>query len=113
MTQAINEGLPKLRIEEAAARTRPASTPVMALVGVNKYRPAQDEEIDILKVVQFKVRAEQLDKLARLRADRDQAAVDSALANLTRAAGESGGSDHRQQPDGTGHRCGAPRCHRR
>ncbi|WP_299490070.1 methylmalonyl-CoA mutase [uncultured Gordonia sp.] len=94
MTQAINEGLPKLRIEEAAARTQARiDSGHQPLVGVNKYRPAQDEEIDVLKVDNSKVRAEQLDKLARLRADRDQAAVDSALANLTRAAGEAGGSN--------------------
>ncbi|AZG44365.1 methylmalonyl-CoA mutase [Gordonia insulae] len=93
MTQAINEGLPKLRIEEAAARTQARiDSGQQPLVGVNKYRVDDDEEIEVLKVENSKVRAEQLEKLARLRADRDESAVQSALADLTRAAasGEGG-----------------------
>ncbi|MFZ2512292.1 MAG: methylmalonyl-CoA mutase [Gordonia sp. (in: high G+C Gram-positive bacteria)] len=94
MTQAINEGLPKLRIEEAAARTQARiDSGQQPLVGVNKYRVDEDEEIEVLKVDNSKVRAEQLAKLEKLRAERDQAAVDAALANLTRAAGEPGGSN--------------------
>ena len=94
MTQAINEGLPKLRIEEAAARTQARiDSGQQPLIGVNKYRVAEDEEIEVLKVENSKVRAEQLAKLERLRAERDQSAVDTALANLTRAAGENGGSN--------------------
>ncbi|MEZ5211599.1 MULTISPECIES: methylmalonyl-CoA mutase [unclassified Gordonia (in: high G+C Gram-positive bacteria)] len=94
MTQAINEGLPKLRIEEAAARTQARiDSGQQPLIGVNKYRVDEDEEIEVLKVDNSKVRAEQLEKLARLRAERDSAAVEAALANLTRAAGEPGGSD--------------------
>ncbi|MBM7369176.1 methylmalonyl-CoA mutase [Gordonia hydrophobica] len=94
MTQAINEGLPKLRIEEAAARTQARiDSGQQPLIGVNKYRVAEDEEIEVLKVDNSKVRAEQLAKLAKLRAERDQSAVDAALADLTRAAGEAGGSD--------------------
>ncbi|AVM00679.1 methylmalonyl-CoA mutase [Gordonia iterans] len=94
MTQAINEGLPKLRIEEAAARTQARiDSGQQPLIGVNKYRVDEDEEIEVLKVDNSKVRAEQLEKLTRLRAERDSAAVEAALADLTRAAGESGGSD--------------------
>ncbi|GAA3970398.1 methylmalonyl-CoA mutase [Gordonia caeni] len=94
MTQAINEGLPKLRIEEAAARTQARiDSGQQPLIGVNKYRVEQDEDIEVLKVDNSKVRGEQLEKLARLRAERDQDAVDAALADLTRAAAEPGGSD--------------------
>ncbi|WP_026917906.1 methylmalonyl-CoA mutase [Gordonia shandongensis] len=94
MTQAINEGLPKLRIEEAAARTQARiDSGRQPLVGVNKYRVDEDEEIEVLKVENSKVRAEQLAKLERLRAERDGAAVESALADLTRAAAEPGGSN--------------------
>lgn len=93
MTQAINEGLPKLRIEEAAARTQARiDSGQQPLVGVNKYQVTDDEEIEVLKVDNSKVRTEQLEKLARLRADRDPAAVEKALADLTRAAGATGGS---------------------
>ncbi|MFW0785666.1 methylmalonyl-CoA mutase [Gordonia sp. CPCC 206044] len=92
MTQAINEGLPKLRIEEAAARTQARiDSGQQPLIGVNKYRVADDEEIEVLKVDNSKVRTEQLEKLERLRAQRDQAAVDKALADLTRAAADTSG----------------------
>lgn len=96
MTQAINEGLPKLRIEEAAARTQARiDSGQQPLIGVNKYRVTDDEAIEVLKVENSKVRAEQLDKLERLRADRDPAAVEAALADLTRAAGSTeGGIDN-------------------
>ncbi|GAA1480256.1 methylmalonyl-CoA mutase [Gordonia sinesedis] len=92
MTQAINEGLPKLRIEEAAARTQARiDSGQQPLVGVNKYRIDDDEEIEVLKVENSRVRAEQLEKLERLRAHRDQAAVDAALADLSRAAASTEG----------------------
>ena len=92
MTQAINEGLPKLRIEESAARTQARiDSGQQPLVGVNKYQVTEDEEIEVLKVENSKVRAEQLEKLVRLRADRDENAVQAALADLTRAAGSSDG----------------------
>ncbi|WP_290727652.1 methylmalonyl-CoA mutase family protein, partial [Gordonia sp. UBA6683] len=98
MTQAINEGLPKLRIEEAAARTQARiDSGQQPLIGVNKYRVDDDEEIEVLKVENSKVRAEQLEKLKRLRTQRHQAAVDAALADLTRAAAStdtSGGLDN-------------------
>ncbi|GAC78267.1 methylmalonyl-CoA mutase [Gordonia malaquae] len=92
MTKAIEEGLPKLRIEEAAARTQARiDSGRQPLIGVNKYKVADDEEIEVLKVENSKVRAEQLAKLEKLRAERDQSAVDAALAELTRAADDTSG----------------------
>ena len=91
MAQAIGEGIPKLRIEEAAARTQARiDSGAQPLIGVNKYQVEEDQEIEVLKVENSRVRAEQLAKLEQLRADRDEAATQAALAELTRAAGESG-----------------------
>ncbi len=92
MAQAIGEGIPKLRIEEAAARTqaRIDSGAQPPLIGVNKYQVAEDQEIEVLKVENSRVRAEQLAKLEQLRAERDEVATQAALAELTRAAGASG-----------------------
>ncbi|TSD95351.1 methylmalonyl-CoA mutase [Skermania sp. ID1734] len=90
MAQAIDDGIPKLRIEEAAARTQARiDSGRQPLVGVNKYVPDELDAIEVLKVENSKVRAEQLDKLQRLRAERDPHAVQAALDALTRAA-ESG-----------------------
>ncbi|MDN3456554.1 MULTISPECIES: methylmalonyl-CoA mutase [Rhodococcus] len=92
MAQAINEGIPKLRIEEAAARTQARiDSGRQPLVGVNKYVPDEVDTIEVLKVENSKVRKEQLEKLVRLRAERDPEAVEAALANLTRAAGSTEG----------------------
>ncbi|MUM32043.1 methylmalonyl-CoA mutase, partial [Mycolicibacterium sp. CBMA 361] len=91
MAQAIGEGIPKLRIEEAAARTQARiDSGAQTVIGVNKYQVDEDQEIEVLKVENSRVRAEQLAKLEQLRADRDEAATQAALAELTRAAGESG-----------------------
>ncbi|MBB5955077.1 methylmalonyl-CoA mutase [Saccharothrix tamanrassetensis] len=91
MAQAIDAGIPKLRIEEAAARTQARiDSGRQPVIGVNKYQVEFDEQIDVLKVDNAGVRAQQLAKLARLREERDQSAVDSALAALTRAAGAEG-----------------------
>ncbi len=91
MAQAISDGIPKLRIEEAAARTQAwIDSGQQPVIGVNKYPVDEDPDIEVLKVENSRVRAEQLDKLVRLRADRDDAAVQAALAELTRAAGASG-----------------------
>ncbi len=99
MAQAIGEGIPKMRIEEAAARTQARiDSGVQALIGVNKYQVAEDQEIEVLKVENSRVRAEQLAKLERLRAERDEAATQAALAELTRAAGENTSAG----PDGLG-----------
>ena len=96
MAQAISDGIPKLRIEEAAARTQARiDSGAQPVIGVNKYQVDEDPDIEVLKVENSRVRAEQLEKLTRLRAERDDAAVQAALAELTRAAAESGaaGSD--------------------
>jgi methylmalonyl-CoA mutase len=87
MARAIDEGIPKLRIEEAAARTQARiDSGRQPVIGVNKYRPDSDEPIDVLKVDNTAVRAEQIGKLRRLRAERDETATQAALDALTRAA---------------------------
>ncbi|AHH18888.1 methylmalonyl-CoA mutase large subunit [Nocardia nova SH22a] len=92
MAQAISEGIPKLRIEEAAARTQARiDTGAQPVIGVNKYQVTEDQEIEVLKVENSRVRAEQNEKLRRLRADRDSAEVERALGELTRAAASSEG----------------------
>jgi methylmalonyl-CoA mutase len=92
MTRAIEASLPKLRIEEAAARTQARiDSGVQTVVGVNKYKPSDEAPIEILKVDNRAVRQLQLDKLSRLKRERDPAAVAEALAALTRnAAGGNG-----------------------
>ena len=85
MAQAISDGIPKLRIEEAAARTQARiDSGQQTVIGVNKYQVDEDHQIEVLKVENSRVRAEQIAKLQQLRADRDEAAVDAALAELTR-----------------------------
>jgi methylmalonyl-CoA mutase len=87
MTRAIEAGLPKLRIEEAAARTQARiDTGTQAVIGVNKYRPANESPIDVLKVDNLAVRQMQIEKLTRLKGERDPKAVAEALASLTRGA---------------------------
>jgi methylmalonyl-CoA mutase len=91
MAQAIDDGIPKLRIEEAAARTQARiDSGQQPVIGVNKYQVDEDHEIEVLKVENSRVRAEQLAKLEKLRAERDQSAVDAALADLTKAADGDG-----------------------
>lgn len=93
MAQAIDAGIPKLRVEEAAARTQAwIDSGRQPVVGVNKYRVASDEQIEVLKVDNSSVRAQQIEKLRRLREERDEAVCQDALRALTRAAGGSGGS---------------------
>jgi methylmalonyl-CoA mutase len=88
MAQAIEAGIPKMRIEEAAARTQARiDSGRQPVIGVNRYVATTDEVIDVRKVDNAGVRGEQLEKLRRLRAERDDGAVRSALAALTRAAG--------------------------
>jgi methylmalonyl-CoA mutase len=87
MTAAIEAGIPKLRIEEAAAKTQARiDSGRQPVIGVNKYRPDTVDDIEVLKVDNSAVRTQQLAKLQRLRAERDQAATDDALAALTAAA---------------------------
>jgi methylmalonyl-CoA mutase len=87
MTKAIQAGLPKMRIEEAAARTQARiDSGQQTVIGLNKYRPAAAEQIDVLKVDNTAVREAQVAGLKKLRAERDQARVDRALGALTDAA---------------------------
>jgi len=87
MTQAIQAGIPKMRIEEASARTQARiDSGQQTVVGLNKYRPATAEQIDVLKVDNTAVREAQVASLKKLRAERDQARVDATLKALTDAA---------------------------
>ncbi len=87
MAKAIEKGIPKLRIEEAAARTQARiDSGHQTVVGVNFSRPEQDIEVDVLKVDNSEVRARQLSKLQRLKGTRETAAVETALDALTEAA---------------------------
>ncbi|MEO9339889.1 methylmalonyl-CoA mutase [Mesorhizobium sp. SB112] len=87
MAAATEKGIPKLRIEEAAARTQARiDSGKQILVGVNAFRPEQDMEVDVLKIDNAEVRARQLSKLQELKGTRDVAAVESALDALTNAA---------------------------
>ena len=87
MARAIDEGIPKLRVEEAAARTQARiDSGRQPVIGVNRYRPDADEPIDVLRVDNADVLRQQLDKLRRLRSERDPLAVEDALAALTKAA---------------------------
>jgi methylmalonyl-CoA mutase len=91
MAQAISDGIPKMRIEEAAARTQARiDSGQQPVIGVNKYQVDEDHEIEVLKVENSRVRAEQIAKLQQLRADRDPKAVDAALAALSSAADGEG-----------------------
>ena len=84
MAKAIETGLPKMRIEEAAARTQARiDSGVQTIVGVNKYRLAKEDPIDILEIDNTAVRNEQIAALKELRANRDEAAVQKALADIT------------------------------
>ncbi|RZB16750.1 methylmalonyl-CoA mutase [Streptomyces sp. F001] len=91
MAQAIDAGIPKLRVEEAAARTQARiDSGRQPVIGVNKYRVDTDEQIEVLKVDNSSVRAQQIEKLRRLREERDETACRDALDALTRAAGGDG-----------------------
>ncbi|WP_328645998.1 methylmalonyl-CoA mutase [Amycolatopsis sp. NBC_00348] len=91
MAKAIDAGIPKLRIEEAAARTQARiDSGRQPVIGVNKYQVTGDEDIEVLKVDNAGVRTQQLEKLRRLREERDQSATDDALRRLTEGAGNGG-----------------------
>jgi methylmalonyl-CoA mutase len=91
MTKAIEAGIPKLRIEEASAKTQARiDSGHQSVIGVNKYQPTDEAPIDVLKIDNTAVRNMQLDKLKRLRAERDPAALQEALDALTRAATGNG-----------------------
>ncbi len=93
MAAAIEAGIPKLRIEEAAARTQARiDSGRQAVIGINKYRLDENEDIEVLKIENAEVRAAQIAKLEQLRAERDADAVESALTALTNAAAAGTGN---------------------
>jgi methylmalonyl-CoA mutase len=91
MTKAVATGMPKLRIEETAA-TRQARIDrgTEVIVGVNKYRKEKEDPIDILDIDNAAVRVSQVARLERIRATRDEAACQAALAEVERRAAEGG-----------------------
>src|SRR5579875_300315 len=91
MAKAIEQGLPKMRIEESAARTQARiDSGRQPVIGVNKYRLDEEDLLDVLKVDNAGVRAEQTEKLRRLREERNRDDVSSALDALTNAADRGG-----------------------
>ncbi|MGE5547133.1 MAG: methylmalonyl-CoA mutase [Solirubrobacterales bacterium] len=87
MTKAVESGMPKMKIEEAAARRQARiDRGDEVVVGVNKYQPKEETPIDILDVDNAKVREAQIARLNQIKATRDQAKVDAALAALSKAA---------------------------
>jgi methylmalonyl-CoA mutase len=93
MAKAIEAGIPKLRIEEAAAKTQARiDAGAQSVIGVNKYPPSEEAPIDVLKIDNSAVRARQIEKLKRLKAERDPAALQEALDALTRAADRGNGN---------------------
>jgi methylmalonyl-CoA mutase len=91
MAKAIEAGIPKLRIEEAAAKTQARiDSGQQTVIGVNKYRLADEPPIDVLKVDNSAVRAQQIAKLKRLRGERDEADTSRGLEALTNGAKAGG-----------------------
>jgi methylmalonyl-CoA mutase len=93
MTQAVASGMPKLRIEEAAARKQARiDRGEEVVVGVNKYKSGADDEIDILNIDNTAVREQQVARLKKIRATRDEAACRASLEALTKAAQDKSGN---------------------
>ena len=93
MAKAIETGMPKLRIEESAARKQARiDRGEDIIVGVNKYQSDADEAVEILEIDNHKVREAQVRRLAQIRAQRDEAAVQEALENLYQAAVNNNGN---------------------
>ncbi|MFK7792913.1 MAG: methylmalonyl-CoA mutase [Devosiaceae bacterium] len=91
MAKAIEAGIPKMRIEEAAAKTQARiDSRQQAIIGVNCYKPASEQPLEIRQVNNASVRQEQLEKLAKLRSERDQGATESALTALSNGAAADG-----------------------
>jgi len=87
MAAAIEQGIPKMRIEEAAARTQAAiDSGRQTVVGVNKFKLENEDAVDVLKVDNSAVRTAQIDRLKALKESRDEAATQEALAALTKSA---------------------------
>ena len=93
MTKAIEASIPKLRIEEAAAKTQARiDAGAQSVIGVNKYAPTDEKPIKVLKIDNSAVRAHQIEKLQRLKAERDPIVLQEALDTLTRAADRGNGN---------------------
>jgi methylmalonyl-CoA mutase len=93
MAKAIEASIPKLRIEEAAAKTQARiDAGVQSVIGVNKYAPSNEKPIEVLKIDNSAVRAHQIEKLQRLKAERDPTLLQEALDALTRAADRGNGN---------------------
>jgi methylmalonyl-CoA mutase len=93
MSKAVEAGIPKMRIEEAAARRQARiDSGEETIVGVNKYRLAKEDPLDILDVDNTAVRISQIERLRKLRAERDEAACQAALTALTACAGGGEGN---------------------
>jgi methylmalonyl-CoA mutase len=93
MSKAIESGLPKQRIEEAAARTQARiDSGEQKLIGVNCYRPLAEKPVDILVVNNSTVRARQIEKLSRLKTERDSTQLQQSLSNLETIARGGGGN---------------------
>jgi methylmalonyl-CoA mutase len=93
MAKAIEAGIPKLHIEEAAAKTQARiDSGAQSVIGVNKYPPANEAPIDVLKIDNSAVRSRQIEKLQRLKAERDLQTLQEALDALTRAADRGNGN---------------------
>ncbi|HBK31294.1 MAG TPA: methylmalonyl-CoA mutase, partial [Porphyromonadaceae bacterium] len=85
MAKAIETGVPKLRIEEAAARTQARiDSGIQKIIGVNEYRLEKEDPIDILEVDNTEVLRQQVERLKKLRAERDGTAVRQALEAITK-----------------------------
>ncbi|MEO0480434.1 MAG: methylmalonyl-CoA mutase [Planctomycetota bacterium] len=90
MAKAIEKGLPKRRIEEAAAKRQARiDSDHDVIVGVNRFQPAVQEQVDVLSLDDAEVRQAQIDRLATLRSERDEAAVQAALAAIEAGARSS------------------------
>ena len=93
MAKAIEKGIPKLRIEEAAARTQARiDSKVQTVVGVNKYQPSSEEPIEVLQVSNQEVMQSQIRKLEKLRNERNENNTQQALDELTSAAKSGNGN---------------------
>ena len=93
MAAAIEQGIPKMRIEEAAARTQAAiDSGRQTVVGVNKFKLENEDAVDVLKVDNTAVRTAQIDRLKALKESRDEAATQAALDALTEAAKSGNGN---------------------
>ncbi len=93
MTKAVESGLPKMRIEESAAKRQArVDRGEEVIVGVNKYRVEEEEEIDILSIDNAAVLAQQVARLEKVRNERDEAACKAALEAITKAAAEKSGN---------------------